>query len=267
MRALWTGNISFGLLNVPVQLFPAIKEQDIHFHMLSPDGDCRLRRKLYCPETGKEFDFSDTSRGYEIAPNQYVIVEQEDLDALQPESERTFAISDFVESAEVDPIFFRSSYYLGPDEGADRSFTLLRKTLETAKLAGVGHFVMRQKEYLGLIRPYQDLLILDTMHFAEAVRSVDELPHPKNVSLKKEETALALKFVESTTTKFKPEKYKNEYREKVEELVEQKAKGKAVKRGKKGEPKKPTNVLDLTAALKKSLEQKRGAKGQKKRAA
>src|SRR2546426_4331174 len=166
-RAMWSGSITFGLVNVPIKLFPAVQDKDVHFHMLSKDGKCRLRRKLVCPETGKEYDFKETARGYEIAPDQYVIVHDEELRNLKPEAGRHIEITDFVDLEEIDPVYYNRPYWLAPDEkGAKAYQLLLNAMLETAKV-GIAKFVMRGKEYLAAIRPREGALCLEIMNFAE----------------------------------------------------------------------------------------------------
>src|SRR5690606_39339020 len=146
---------SFGLVSVPVRLTTAVRDKDIHFHMLSPDGSCRLRRKLYCPDTGKEYDFKDTARGYEVAPDQYVLVDEKELEQIKPEKGNTIDIEDFVDLASVDPIYYARTYYLLPGEGGAKSYRLLVDAMTETGRAAVAHFTMRQKQHLTIIRPIE----------------------------------------------------------------------------------------------------------------
>lgn len=163
-RAMWSGSISFGLVNVPVRMYTAVRDRGVHFHRLSPDGTCRLRNKLVCPDTGQEFDFKDTARGYEIAPGQYVIMRDEELENLKPEAGRSIDIRDFVDLADIDPVYYDNTYYLAPDERGAKGYQLLLEVMKKQQKVGIAKFVMREKEYLAAIRPYKNALVLETMH-------------------------------------------------------------------------------------------------------
>ena len=262
MRPLWSGTISFGLVNVGVRLFSAVQEKSIHFHILSGDGKCRLRQKLYCPETGKEYDFSETAKGFEIAPGQYVLLNKDEIEAIQPEKDGSFEIEHFIALHEVDPLLFRGSYYLAAEEGAERAFALLKDALAQSERVAVGTFVMRDKEYLACIRPYGEVLVLETMYFEEDIRALEDLPQSaKKPAVKKAESDLALKLVNAGTVKFNHAKYKSTYREKMTKLIAKKASGKSITREAGGERKRRSdNVVDLTAVLEKSLKNKGAGK-------
>lgn len=256
-RAMWKGVISFGLVNIPVQLFSAISEQRVSFHMLSPDGECRLRRKLYCPETGKEYDFSETARGYEIAPDQYVIIDKEEIDNVKPDADRSINILDFVDLESIDPLYYNRSYYLAPDKGGAKSYQLLVQAMEETSRVAIAKFVMRGHEYLAAVRVLDDnVLGLETMYFAEDVRPADDLDLPKDVKVQKKEVTLAKQLVETLYTEFDPGKYENEYRDALRQLVEQKAEGKEIV-VQQPPAAEPTNVVDLMSVLKKSLEDRK----------
>ena len=175
-RAMWSGSITFGLVNVPVRLFPAAQQKDVHFHMLTPDGKCRLRRKLYCPDTGKEYDFKDTKRGYEVAPDEYVVIDDEELQSLKPKAARAIEISDFVDLNDIDPVYFQKPYYLAPDERGGRGYHLLWRAMTDAHMVGIARFIMRAHEYLAAIRPLDGGLCLETMNFADEVLDIRDLP-------------------------------------------------------------------------------------------
>lgn len=261
MRPLWSGTISFGLVNVGVRLFSAVQEKGIHFHILSGDGKCRLRQKLYCPETGKEYDFAETAKGFEIAPGQYVLLNKDEIEAIQPEKDGSFEIEHFIDLHEVDPLLFRGSYYLTADEGAERAFALLKGALAESERVAVGSFVMRDKEYLACIRPFGEILVLETMYFEEDIRKLDELPHSaKKPVVKKAESDLAVKLVNAGTMKFNHAKYKSTYREKMTKLIAKKASGKSITKEVGERKQRSSNVVDLTAALEKSLKNKGGNK-------
>ncbi len=248
-RAIWSGAVSFGLVNVPIQLMSAIREQKIHFHMLSPDGGCRLRQKLYCPETGKEFDFKDTARGYEVAPDQYVIIDDEELDKLKPESGDVIKIEEFVKLDEIDLKYLDRTYYVQPGKGGARPYRLLLEALDRTKRVGIGSFVMREREYLAAIRASDGVICLETMYYPEDIVVPEE---SKASAVDKRELDLAIELVNSWTTKFNPKKFKNEFREDLQEAIEEKAAGKKLK---KTSAKRPATgkVINLLDALKKSL--------------
>jgi len=230
--------------------------------MLSADGKCRLRQKLYCPQTGKEYDFSETAKGFEIAPEQYVILDKDELEAIQPEKDGAFEIETFIKLEDVDPLLFRGSYYLVADEGAERAFALLKDALSKSERVAIGSFVMREKEYLACIRPFQEILVLETMYFKEDIRPATELPaSEKEPNVKKSELDLALKLVEAGTEKFNHGKYKSTYREEVTKLLEKKAKGKSISKDRGGQRKsRSDNLIDLTEVLEKSIKSRAGTR-------
>lgn len=257
-RAMWSGSISFGLVNVPVKLYPAVREKTVQFHMLSKDGTCRLRRKLYCPDTNEEYDYRNTTRGYEVAPDQYVIVTDEELDAIRPapgKGGNVIEITDFVNLADIDPLFYDRPYYLAPDRNGAKAYQLLHKAMSDTQKIGIAKFVMRRKEYLAAIRPLKDALCIETMHFADEVADVSELPgvgDESEVKLSKKELEVAEKLIDALGTKFEPSKYHEEYREKVMELIERKAAGEEVVTHVPAEEEAP-RVLNLMKALEESL--------------
>ena len=253
-RAIWSGAISFGLVSVPVKLHSAIADRNIRLHLLTPDGECRLREKLYCPETGKEYDFTDAARGFEIAPGQYVLLDDDELQNIKPESGDTINLESFVDIEEIDPIYFNRTYYLEPVQSGVKPYAVLLKALEDTKKAGLGGFVMRGNEYLGAVRPGNGVLCLDTMHFADEIRSPEEEITIGKEKVDKRELALATELIKSWTGEFEPEKYHSTYREKLRKAIEKKAKGQKItapshKTEKKGK------VIDLMSALKKSLKE------------
>ena len=270
-RSLWTGSIAFGLVNVPVKLVTAIREKTVHFHMLTPDGHCRLRRKLYCPDTGKEYDFNETARGYEVAPDQYVLVKDEELDALKPEAGRTIEIEQFVELAEVDPLYFDRPYLLLPGEGGEGAYKLLIQAMGDAGRVGIARFVMRQTQHLAAIRVVDvgkdKALVLHTMHYADEVVVLadppDELP-AKTKAAPAKQVKVAQQLVDAMSEPFDATAFKDDYREKVEELLEAKKEGEEVHEAKSDED-EPPKTFNLMEALKKSVEQRKVGGSRKKK--
>ncbi|GMU20873.1 MAG: non-homologous end joining protein Ku [Phycisphaerae bacterium] len=263
-RAIWSGSISFGLVNIPVRLFSAVRDHTIHFHMLSKDGTCRLRRKLVCPDTGEEYDFKDTARGFEIAPDQYVIVNDEELESLKPEAGRTIEIQDFVELSEIDPVYYERPYYLLPDEGGEHAYQLLLEALNRSQKVGIAKFVMRSKEYLAALRPTKDVICLETMRFADEVVPAEELAEDLDRGkIKDREVSAAEELVEALVAHFEPDKYRDEYRERVQELIDRKSEGQEIEIP-AVQPEEPARLVNLMDALQRSLararEEGRGGK-------
>ncbi len=266
-RSLWSGAISFGLVNVPVKLVTAVREKTVHFHMLSADGKCRLRRKLYCPETGEEYDFKDAGRGFEVAPDQYVLVQDEELDKLKPEAGRSIEITDFIDLAAIDPIYYERTYHLLPGEGGARGYALLLHAMADSGKVAIATFVMRQKQYLAAIRPVGRVLTLHTMHYADEVTAADEIADelPDEAEVNDKELKVAERLIDALASDFEPERYHDEYREAVEHLIEAKAEGEELVLTETAEPaeQKVTSLMD---ALEKSLAEARMPKAAKEAA-
>jgi DNA end-binding protein Ku len=244
-RPIWTGAISFGLVNVPVKLFTAVDRKTVRFNQLNAKTGSRIAQKRVDPTTGEEV-------AYEDIVNRYVIIEPGDLESVQPAKTRMVEIEDFVDLAEIDPIYFDHPYYLVPDKGADKAYKLLLEAMrETGKVA-LGRVVIRSKEYLVAVRPKGDLLAMETMLFADEVVPPEKLDDvlPGEVEAGARELKMAKQLVESLSGPFEPEKYADSYREAVLALIEQKAEGKAIAVAPAEEPKA---VPDLMAALEASI--------------
>ncbi|HWN68714.1 MAG TPA: Ku protein, partial [Haliangium sp.] len=258
-RPIWSGSISFGLVNVPVRLHTVVRDKQVHFHMMSSDGSCRLRRKLYCPETNKEYDFGETSRGYEVAPDQYVLIEDEELDRLKPEQGHAVEIQEFVDLQDVDPVYFDRPYYVSPDKGGAKGYRLLVEAIEHSGKVGIARFVMRQRQHLAVLRVRDHALVLETMHYHDEVAEVSELDLPdRKTSVNERERELAVQIIESMATTFEPERYTDEYREQLEELIRQRAAGVEETALEEAPPEPGGKVIDLMEALKKSLARRTG---------
>lgn len=260
-RSLWSGSISFGLVNVPVKLHTVVRDRQVHFHMMTPDGTCRLRRKLYCPDTGKEYDFGETARGFEVAPDQYVIIEQEEFARLKPEQGHAIEIQEFVDLEDVDPVYFDRPYYLSPGKGGDKGYKLMVEAIEASGKVGIARFVMHQRQHLAVLRVRDHALVLETMHYHDEVAAVSDLDLPAKVSVNQRERELAVQIIESMATAFEPERYHDEYREQLEELIRERAEGEEETVLTQAPPEPGGKVIDLMEALKKSLAQRSGAAG------
>src|SRR5215210_1658704 len=218
-RAIWTGSISFGLLNVPVKLYSAVSRKNVSFRELREADGSRVRHKRVAEADGKEVEYDKIVKGYEIAPEQYVIITKDELDELDPKKTRAIEIQDFVDLDEIDPIYFDHPYYLGPQKGAEKAYALLVKAMADSRKVAVARFVLRNRESLAAIRPMGKVLTMATMRFADEVVSPDELGEdvvPQNGrKLDKREVEMAKQLIDSLSAGFEPEKYRDEYREEL----------------------------------------------------
>lgn len=251
-RPMWNGSISFGLVNVPVKMFNSVKRKTLSFNQLRASDGCRIRLKKVCSVDGAEVTGEEITRGYEISPDRYVIVTDEELGTLHPKSTRSIDIEDFVNLTEIDPIYFEHSYYLVPDKGATKAYSLLLTAMRKSGKIAIARIVMRNKQYLAAIRPAGQALSLCTMYFADELVAQEELEAlPQDMNPSDRELAMAEQLINSLTAPFAPEKYRDEYREKVLELIEKKSEGQTVTL----QPTAPEGgkVIDLMAALEASL--------------
>jgi DNA end-binding protein Ku len=251
-RSIWTGAISFGLVNVPVKLYSAVSKKTVRFHQLHETDGVRIQQKRVCPADGEEVPFDQIVKGYEVTPDQYVVVTPEELEAIEPRKTKTIDIEDFVDLEEIDPIFYDHPYYLLPGTGAAKPYKLLVTAMEEASKVAIARVVIRQKEQLVAIRPTGDILTMETMNFADEViphDRFDEAPGA-DVDTNKREVDMARQLIESLSADFDPGKYTDTYRERVLELIEQKAEGKEIAVQPTEEPQE---VPDLMAALEASV--------------
>ena len=251
-RAIWTGAISFGLVNVPVKLYSAVSKQTVRFHQLhAPDG-VRIQQKRVCPADGEEVPWDDIVKGYEISPDHYVVITPDELEAIEPRKTKTIDIEDFVDLDEIDPLYYDHPYYLLPGQGAQKPYKLLVEAMKQANKVGIARVVIRTKEQLVAIRPVGEILAMASMNFADEVvdpDSFDEQPG-EETDTSKREVEMAQELIASLTSEFDPTKYHDSYRERVLEMIEAKADGQeiAVQPVEEAEP-----VPDLMAALEASL--------------
>ena len=255
-RPIWQGSINFGLVNISIQLQTAVQEKSVSFHRLSKDGSCRLRQKLYCPDTGKEFDFNNTARGIEVGKDEYVLVDEKELDKIRPEQGRSIEIEQFVKLEEIDPIYFDRAYFVTPGNGSDKAYKLLLEAMSESGKIGLARFVMRGRQYLAAVRVLGEGLVLHTMHYSDEVLSLDDAL-PSTLARAKapaKEVRVARQLIDALTHPLELSKFKDDYREQVLELIEQKKRGKktvATADDHDDEPIPPT--INLMEALKKSL--------------
>jgi DNA end-binding protein Ku len=266
-RSIWTGAISFGLVNVPVKLYSAVSKKTVRFHQLHDKDGVRIQQKRVCPADDEEVPYDHIVKGYEITPEQYVIVEPAELEALEPRKTKTIDIEDFVDLEEIDPIYYDHPYYLLPGTGAAKPYKLLVTAMEESQKVAIARVVIRQKEQLVAIRPSEDgVLAMSTMNFADEVVSPDKFDERpgSDVETSKREVDMARQLIDSLSSEWEPDKYRDTYRERVLELIEQKAEGKEIA----VQPvEEPQPVPDLMAALEASVKAARQDKDSGGRAA
>jgi DNA end-binding protein Ku len=253
-RPIWSGSISFGLVNVPVKLFSATSPKEVRFHMVHDKDGGRIQQKRVCSIDGEEVPWEHIVKGFEIAKGRYVTVTKDELAAFNPKATRSIDIEDFVELSQIDPIYYDHTYYLVPDRGAARPYALLREAMQKTGKVGVGQFVLRTKQYLAAVRPMGKALALSTMLYADEVVSQDELEGLPAADAKPREKELhmAEQLVESLSAEFDPKKYKDTFREQVLALLERKAEGEEIV-AEPAEEEPRGKVVNLMDALAKSL--------------
>ncbi len=227
-RAIWSGSIGFGLVNVPVGLFSATEDKTVHFNQFEKGTDDRVRNKRVNEDTGKEVKYSDIVKGYDLGDGRHVLVTPDELEEVEPGKSSTIEITDFVDAADIDPVYYRKSYYLAPSsDDAARPYGLLLQAMEKAGRIGIATLVMRNKQYLAAIRPNGRVLVLETMYFGDEVRDpADELPSiPRKASFSDKDLKTAVGLIDSLTAEWKPEAYEDTYRDRVLQLVQGQGQG------------------------------------------
>jgi DNA end-binding protein Ku len=253
-RAIWSGAISFGLVNVPVKLYSATSPKTVRFHQLSSKTGARIRQKRVDETTGDEVPYEDIVKGYELSPDHYVLIDPDELEALDPKVTRTIDIEDFVDLDQIDPIYYDHSYYLAPTAGGAKAYRLLLDAMKEAGKVGIGRVVLRSKQQLCALRPAGDALALSTMLFGDEVLSpdrIDELDAASDAEPTKRELAMAQQLIDTLSNEFDPSKYRDEYRDRVLKLIEQKAAGEEITVQPQAE--ETSQAPDLMAALEASL--------------
>ena len=249
-RAIWTGAISFGLVNVPVRLYSAIDTTDLEFTLLHAKDDGPIGYRKVCKKDDKAVPDDEIVKGYEVAKGKYVHVTDEDFAAAEVEGYRTIAIEEFVPYQDIDPIYFERTYYLGPQEGAERVYALLRRAMEDSGLAGIARYVMRNREHLGCLRVREGVITLEKMYFADEIRPIDEID-PGTVSVGKKELEMAADLIDRFAGTWKPARYRDTYRDRLLEVIKAKRKGKEVHAEPVPEREPPGDLLE---ALRESVE-------------
>jgi DNA end-binding protein Ku len=262
MHTIWSGSISFGLVNIPIRLYSATDEQAISFSMLHKDDLSPIRYARICLEDGKEIPYENIVKGYEYEKDKYVLVEDEDFKRASAQKTGTIEIVSFAKESEIDAIFFEKPYYLEPNKGADKPYVLLREALRQSNKVAIVKYVFKNKDHLGVIKPYMDALILDQLRFADEMRSIEGLKLPQKDDVGKKEIDMALKLIDQLTEKFDINDYHDTYTEKLQEILEDKIKGRVP--SKPGKSPKPSKIHDIMSLLKASLEKPHQKKEKKK---
>ncbi|HEX9889138.1 MAG TPA: Ku protein [Nitriliruptorales bacterium] len=254
-RSIWTGAISFGLVNIPIKLVTAVDRKKVSFREIRRGDASRIRHKRVAQADGEEVGSDDIVKGYEIGPDRYVVVDPEELKALDAKKTRTIEIEDFVDLADIDPVFFDSSYYLLPDATAAKPYKLLLTAMEQSGKAGIARFVLRSKEYLVVVRPIGHAIGIHTMVYADEVvdtATLEGLPGD-DIEVSERELAMATQLIESLSVDWEPERYEDVYRQRVLELLEAKAEGEEIAIAPEDE-RTSADVVDLMSALEASLQ-------------
>lgn len=254
MHTMWKGNISFGLVSIPIKLHTATEDKDIKLRTLHKACHAPIKYEKKCTACGNEVAQEEIVKAYEYSKGKYVILDEEDLEKLKKENEdKAVEIIDFVKMEEIDPIYYEKCYYMSSGEGGNKAYALLREALlETGKV-GIAKIIIRAKEQLAVIRVYENTLVMETIHFPDEVRKVEEVPNvPESTQIEKKELDTAILLIDQLTTEFNPSKYNDDYRSALLELIESKKQGKEVVISK--DKPQESNVMDLMAALQASID-------------
>ncbi|MEK5147067.1 DNA end-binding protein Ku [Psychrobacillus psychrotolerans] len=256
MHTVWKGSISFGLVNIPIKLHTATENKDIKLRQLHKECHTPISYAKVCEGCKQEVKNEDIVKAYEYSKNKFVILDEEELEKLKKENEdKAVEIIDFVKLEEIDPIYFERSYFMAPDSGGGKAYSLLREALHESGKIGVAKIMIRSKEQLAIVRVYNETLIMETIHFPDEVRSTADVPNiPTEQSVVKKELDTALMLVDQLTTTFEPDKYTDEYRTALMELIEEKKAGNNVVSTTEKQTELPSNVTDLMSALQASLD-------------
>jgi DNA end-binding protein Ku len=266
MRAIWKGSISFGLVNIPIALYPATRKEELKFRLLRKSDLSPINYKRVAEKDGREVPWDQIVKGYEYEKGKFVILKDDDFQRVDIEATQTIDIQDFVDVDEIDPMFFYKPYYLEPLKGSDKAYVLLRDSLQHSHKVGIAKVVIKTRQYLAGVKPEDGVLVLELMHFAEELADPEKVHVPKKLEAGKREMDMAKALINSMSSKWNPEKYRDDYREAVMKVIEEKVEhgGEEIEEKPKKAP-KATKVINLVEVLQKSLEQVGG--GRKKPAA
>lgn len=256
MKSIWSGYLSFGLINIPVNMYSAARERVLNFKLLDKHGLCPVSYVRVCRDNQKEVKYEDIVRGYQYRKGDYVVLSDKDFEAAHPKKSKTVDVISFAKAEEVDPIFFDKPYYLEPAPKAEKAYVLLREALKRTNKVGVAKFIMKDREHLAIIKPEGKAIMLVQLRFNDEIVPANGIRLPSEKDLPKKEMEVALLLINKLTEHFKSSKYHDTYNEKLEKIIQRKAKGKKIPMPKK-QPVKTTQVSDLMSQLKKSLEREK----------
>ena len=260
MRAIWKGNISFALVSIPISLFSATRRNELSFHYLHKKDMSPVSYKRFCDTEDSEVPWEEITRGYEYEKGQYVEITDEDMDKADVELTKTIQIVEFVHEEEIDPLYFDKPYYLEPQKGGERAYALMRDALAQSKKVGIAKVVLKSREHLAAVKSVGDMMTLQTMRFAHEIVATDSLNLPKKADISKKEMDLANTLINSMSDKFDPRKYKDDYYDKVLEIIQMKVAGVSPQAPAAKGP-GPANVVDLMEVLKQSLNETQKNRG------
>ena len=264
MRAIWKGSISFGLVNIPIALYPATRKEELKFRLLRAKDHSPVNYKRVAEKDGKEVPWDEIVKGYEYEKGKFVVLNDKDFQRVDLEATQTVDIQDFVDLDEIDPMFFYKPYHLEPQKGGDKAYVLLREALADGKKVGIAKVVIKTRQYLAGVKALKHALVLELMHFADELLDAEKLNVPKKVTVGKREKDMAEALVKSMSSKWDPEKYHGDYREALMEVIEEKVESGGKEIEEKPKEKKPsTKVIDLVAVLQESLAKAQGGKKKK----
>lgn len=263
MHTIWKGSISFGLVNIPVRMYAATDEKQVSFRHLHRPCKTPIRYTRTCPTCNKEVPWDEVVKGYEYDDGRYVLMEKEELESILPDNRRTIEILDFVDLKEIDPIYFDRSYFLGPGDTGEKAYALLREAIESTGKIGVAQLTIRSKQSLAVVRSYRRSLVMEIIFYPDEVRNADQVPGlPQETDLPEKELEMARQLIENLSTSFDPGKYKDRYRESLQEMIEKKIHGEEIVEAPETRPEK---VVDLMEALKASLEVTQTKRGKRRK--
>ncbi|WP_027417527.1 Ku protein [Aneurinibacillus terranovensis] len=266
MHTMWKGSISFGLVNIPVKMFAATEEKDIHFRMLHKTLHAPIKYVKTCEQCEGEVPVSDIVKGYEYEPGHYVIVEEDELKAITPHTRKAIEIMDFVDIKEIDPIYFNKTYFLSPNETGDKAYVLLQSAMQKTGKIAIAKITIRSKQNLACVRVYENALVMETLYYPDEVREVKQvpgLPDAASTEVNEKELTMAEQLIEQLSGPFNPAAYEDEYRKQLQDLIQQKIDGKEVRHVAEA-PR--ARVVDLMEALQASIEESKTKKATAKRA-
>jgi len=255
MRAMWSGSISFGLVNIPVKMFSGSESKTLDLDMLRKKDLCPIKYLRVCKTDNKEVPYEEIVKGYEYSDGEYIVLTDKDFESASLEKTHLIDILDFVDEREIDTRYFEKPYYLEPDKTGPKAYALLREALKRSGRVGIASYVLRNRGSLGVIKPLGDLLVLNEIRFQNQLRNPEELKLPGSENIREQEVELALSLIDQLTTTFEPSKYKDKYLDDLKQLIEEKAQGKEPRAPEL--PPQPAKVIDMMELLKESLKQKR----------